>query len=491
MAKNLIESGDVKALTKRCINTDTCRKFNYTVGVKGKKRVQIAEYRDHNGQIVAQHIRDADKNFTWNGETKALQLWGQHLWKENGKRLVICEGEIDCMTVSQLQENKWPVVSVPNGVQSAAKYIKQNLEWIESFETVVICFDADEPGQTAAQKCALLLTPGKAKIAQLPLKDPNECLQEGRGKEVIESLWSAKAYRPDGIVNGSELWERVKTPPVPGYTIPYPEFNEIIKGVRKKELLLFTAGSGIGKSTWVNEIAYSLFNDHGLTLGVMALEESAERSAHRYIGIHMNKPIHIDFNGVSEEALKEAFDATMGTDRFWIYEHFGSSEIDTLLSKIRYMIVGLGCDFIVLDHISIIVSGLDEDGESERKTIDKLMTRLRALIEETGVGVLAIVHLKRPDNKGKSFNEGRKVSLTDLRGSASLEQVSDIVVALERDQQGEDPDVATIRVLKNRPIGRVGLAGAVRYDHETGRLLPVHDCPFADETNNQIDEVPF
>ena len=88
--------------------------------------------------------------------------------------------------------------------------------------------------------------------------------------------------------------------------------------------------------------------------------------------------------------------------------------------------------------------------------------------------MLAVVHLKRPD-KGKSYNEGRPVSLTDLRGSGSLEQVSDVVVSLERDQQGDEPDEATIRVLKNRPLGITGLAGTVRYDRETGRLLPCGD----------------
>ncbi|MFR4119856.1 MAG: DnaB-like helicase C-terminal domain-containing protein [Bilophila wadsworthia] len=186
---------------------------------------------------------------------------------------------------------------------------------------------------------------------------------------------------------------------------------------------------------------------HGLTLGVMALEENPARNARRYLGIHLNKPLHLPaaHASVPEADLKAAFDAVMGNGKWYIYDHFGSSDIDTLLSKLRYLAVGLGCKAIVLDHISIVVSGLDEsEGESERKIIDKLMTRLRSLIEETGILVLAVVHLKRPD-KGKSYNEGRPVSLTDLRGSGSLEQVSDVVVSLERDQQGDEPDEATIR----------------------------------------------
>jgi twinkle protein len=63
------------------------------------------------------------------------------------------------------------------------------------------------------------------------------------------------------------------------------------------------------------------------------------------------------------------------------------------------------------------------------------MTKLRSLAEETGVGIIAIVHLKRA--KDKTFNEGSQISLNDLRGSASLEQLSDNVIALERDQQAK------------------------------------------------------
>jgi twinkle protein len=124
-----------------------------------------------------------------------------------------------------------------------------------------------------------------------------------------------------------------------------------------------------------------------------------------------------------------------------------------------------------LDHISIVVSGLDDsEGDGERRMIDVLMTKLRSLINETGIGMFAICHLKRPPGQGKSFNEGRPVSLTDLRGSAALEQLSDAVIAIEGNQQGQSPNSRIIRVLKNRPIGLVGVADTLYYDHNTGRL---------------------
>ena len=477
VAADCIDFGEIKALPKRGLTKETCAKFGYSVSTYKGRPVQVAPYDDGAGNLVAQHIRFPDKDFIWTGHSKGVQLFGQNLWRDGGKKVVVTEGEIDAMTISQLQGNKWPVVSIPSGAQSAAKAFKQNLEWLESFQEVVITFDMDEPGRQAAQECAMLLTPGKAKMMSLPLKDANEMLQAGRGEEVIRAMWDAKVFRPDGIVCGTELWDEVKDPPKPGYTIPYPELQSMLNGIRKRELYLFTAGSGIGKSVFVNELGYHLQMEQGLSLGVLALEESKAKNAKRYMGIYLDKPLNVTHHGTTEEELRQAFEATVGNGKWWIYDHFGSTDIDNLIAKLRYMAVGLGVDFIVLDHISIVVSGLDEIGESERKVIDKLMTKLRSLIEETGVGVLAVVHLKRPD-KGKSYNEGRQVSLTDLRGSGALEQISDVVIALERNQQGDSPNKSRIRVLKNRPMGVVGPAGAVSYNPETGRLLPDEEDAF-------------
>lgn len=486
MAKDLIPAGDYKDLSKRKLNAKTLEKFGYSIGVHNGKAVQIAPYYSQDGELVAQHIRFPDKAFIWRGSSKGVQLFGQQLWRGNSKRLVITEGEIDCMTVSQLQDNKWPVVSIPSGVGSAKKAIVDNLEFVESYDSVVICFDNDEPGREAAQDVAALLTPGKAKIATLPLKDPSDMMQAGRGAEVISCLWEAKSYRPDGIVSASDLLEELLKEPPQGYTTPYPALTEMLQGVRKGELLLATAGSGIGKSTMIHEVARHLAKTHGLKIGIMALEESKKRTLERYVGMELNAPIHTPEGraGVKQEDIVAAFKIVTEGERLWFYDHFGSTEIENLLTKIRYLIKAIGIDFLVLDHISIVVSGLSSD-EGERKTIDILMTALRSLIEETGVGVLAIVHLKRPD-KGKSYNEGRQVSLTDLRGSGSLEQLSDVVIALERNQQdNNNSDLALIRVLKSRLIGVVGVCDTLRYYHDTGRLLPVNDGErfFKDEGN--------
>ena len=199
------------------------------------------------------------------------------------------------------------------------------------------------------------------------------------------------------------------------------------------------------------------------------LEESVAKTAQAMVAIHNNTPLGDLMEEpkiLTDEQWQSAFDAVVSKSAF--YDSFGSSGIDTLLSKIRYLAVGLECDFVILDHVSMVVS--DGANDNERAALDELMTKLRSLVENTGLGVIAVSHIKRGSGD-KSYNEGAQISLTSLRGSASLEQLSDICIALERDQQSEDQsDVAQIRVLKNRPFGQVGPAGHLRYDVPSGRM---------------------
>ena len=200
-------------LNKRMINEETCRFFKYGVATYNGNPVQVATYCDSAGNPVAQKVRFPNKDFLILGDAKAMGLYGSHLWRDGGKRVTLTEGELDCLSLSQLQGNKWPVVSIPNGASNAAKAIKNNLEWLEKFEEVVLMFDQDDAGRKAAKEAALLLSPGKAKIASLPMKDANDMLVAGKGKELMDAMWSAKTFRPDGIVPGTELWDAIRNAP--------------------------------------------------------------------------------------------------------------------------------------------------------------------------------------------------------------------------------------------------------------------------------------
>ena len=172
---------------------------------------------------------------------------------------------------------------------------------------------------------------------------------------------------------------------------------------------------------------------------------------------------------------------TVGSGRFFVFDHFGSIDNDEILSRVRYMAKSLDCKWVFLDHLSILVSGQD-DGD-ERKSIDVLMTKLRSLVEETGIGLLLVSHLRRPTGD-LGHENGKEVTLSHLRGSASIAHLSDSVIAMERNQQSEDEVISnttTIRILKNRYTGETGVSCYLHYDKESGRMMQV-DNPFSEDT---------
>ena len=458
--------GKTEALKKRGITKDTVDKWSYQVGEFKGKKVQIANYKK-NGKTVAQKLRFPNKDFLFLGDTKEAGLYGKHLW-DKGKMITICEGEIDAMSVSQAQGNKWPVVSIPNGSAGARRAIQNDLEYLENFESVILMFDQDEAGQTAIDECVQLFSPGKVKVATLPLKDPNEMIQADRGSEIISAIWNAKSYRPDGIIDGADTWELVSTSQK-AESVPYPftGLNNLTQGIRKGEIVTITAGSGIGKSQLCREIAYSLILQNQ-KVGYLALEENTKRTALGFIGLYLNKPIHLQNVEYTPEELKEGFDTVLGTGNLFLYDHWGSMEINHLFNKIRYLVKGVGCTHIILDHITIILSGLE--GGDERRMLDFVMTKLRSLVEEVQCSLILVSHLRRPQGD-RGHEEGVRTSLNQLRGSHGIAQLSDIVIGCERNQQDEEnSDLTTVRVLKNRWTGETGVANTLHYSKETGRM---------------------
>ena len=479
-----IISVEYRPLNKRGISEETCKKFGYGIGTLGGEQVQVAQYRDDKGTVVAQKVRTQNKSFSILGDGKSLNLFGQHLWSNEGRMVVVTEGEIDALSISQAQGNKWPVVSVANGAAGAAKNIQRSIEWLEGFENVVFMFDEDEPGQKAAVDCALLLSPGKAKIAKLPVKDANEMVKSGKEKELISAIWQAKVYRPDGVIAGEDMWEEVIADDQK-QSVDYPWIGLIDKtfGIRMGEVVTLCSGTGQGKSSVCREWQHWLLSK-GFKIGIISLEENIKYSAHSLMGIDLNCPPHRwAANEITEEQKLEAFKNTVGNGNCVLYDHWGSLDSNNLLNRVRYMARGMGCTHLFLDHLSIVISGLG-DGD-ERRLIDNLMTSLRSLVEELQISLFIVSHLRRPE--GRAHEEGSIVSLSHLRGSASIAHLSDQVLALERDQQSaQNSNITTIRVLKNRYSGDTGVACQVNYCPESGRLTEVFD------TEEQVeDDTPF
>lgn len=452
------------ALPKRRLTEATCQFWGYGVGSYGGDVCQVATYHDKAGLPCGQKLRFSPKRFLAVGDMKAATLYGQSLWSTGGKTVIVTEGELDALSMSQLQDHKWPVVSVPAGAGNARKAVEAQLEWLESFERVVFMFDSDHAGQTSAAECAAVLSPGRARIAVLPLKDVSDMLVADRGDEVIRAFWNAKVYRPDGVLTGDDVLEVLSRKLEAGLPYPFAGLNEKVLGARRGELVTICAGSGIGKTLACREIAANLINC-GERVGWIGLEENVQRSALGLLSVFANRPLHLEHATAGPDELRALWEPVK--DRVAFYDHFGTIDVNVIIPKIRYMARALDIGWIVLDHISIMVSGDDSD---ERRNLDISTTKLKTLLMELNIGMFMVCHLKRP--QGTAHEDGARTSLGQLRGTAGVGQLSNIVLGLERNQQ--DPGVVNYsqwRVLKNRHTGDTGTAGVVEYVPETGRLL--------------------
>jgi twinkle protein len=469
---DLLRDLDFIPLKARGLTQETCKKYGYGIS-QGR---QVAPYFEESGRVCAQKVRGKDKQFHWTGDPKRAGLFGQQLAKVAGRMIVITEGEIDALSVNQALGGTWPVLSVPNGAQGAKAAIKTQLEFLNAYDKVVLCFDSDGPGQDAAAECVELFTPGKAAIANLGgFKDANDVLVNGEPSDLRSAIWEAKVWRPDGVVNLADIKDRISKPLHMGHPYPWEGLNQMLYGYRPGELITWCAGTGVGKSAVVSEIVYDLIGKDVPT-GIMFLEEGIDRAGKRLVGLHMNKPIHLSKSEYTEEEFEEAWQATLGKQTVFAYDHFGSLDEDILTNRIRYMVKGLGCQVIVLDHVSMVVSGADLDTD-ERRMLDHIVTTLVSIAQETGVTIHMVSHLRRPPGQG-SHEEGRAVSLSHLRGTQAIAQLSHAVIACERDQQAdtvEERNTTTLRVLKNRYAGLTGPACELTYDTETGRLTEVNE----------------
>ena len=817
-------------IPERSLNKDTCDYFGVRLGYN-ESNGEVSEhfypyYKDND--LVGYKVRGVEhKSFSAIGSISGCELFGQSQSREGGKLLVITEGELDCMSAHQIfrgMGKNYNVVSLSFGANTRS--IKANLEFVEGFESVVLAFDQDEKGESAAREVASLLSPGKAKIMGNPLKDISDLLMAGRGRELYALLGSAKEYRPDGIIRLSQAYDELfKNDSTESVPYPWEGLNKKLYGIRKGELVTITSGSGMGKAlansesvltpfgfTTMGEISEGdlvvgedgmatkvkykspqgirkifkmtfrdgtsvncdgnhlwtvkgkrkkdwevlttnelmsrklqtetldsrnksgkgsptynyripaispvefsgreidelplhpyvvgvLLGDGGMTtrtikisnsnkglldrvnsllprgyklsdykfisgcyqvqviidhnvhcegggrgafvdyikganigdcllqksiyksiphsykissvesrgellkglndtdgcwegtrlvgfdvssealhgdylfvsrslghtfsssnriptfkgpdgktrmgersyraykvksmgfnsivsidysheeeasciaidnesklfitsgfkpthnsevvrkfehhlfkktpdnIGILALEENIGRTQWGIMSVEAELPLHIleERGDIPQERIRGWWEDTIGTGRFISYDHFGSTSEDNLINQIRYLIKGMDCQWIILDHLSIVVSSMD--GGDERKTIDSIMTRLRQLVEETGVGMFLVSHLRRPSGD-KGHEQGVEVSLSHLRGSQAIAQLSDAVISLERNQQAtseKEANLTTVRVLKNRYAGLTGIATDLYYNRETSMLEEVTD----------------
>ena len=450
-------NGVVKSIPERGILRATCEKFGVTQ----------EDNKHHYPYTGGWKTRKVDtKDFFVTGKIESL--FGQSLFPAGGKAVTVCEGELDALAAFQMMGSLYPTVSVPNGAAGALKACKAHYEWLDSFDSVVICFDGDEPGQKAAKEVAELFT-GKSKIFKhSTYKDACDYLAAEKTKEFVAAWWRAEEHRPEGIVTVSSIKERLLTPPVAGVPWCFPTLTRLTYGRRKGELYGFGAGVGVGKTdVFTQQIAYDI-DVLQEKVGVIYLEQNVVETAQRVAGKLDKKLYHIPDAVWTRDEYEESIDRLDERNQLYMMEHFGAMDWKSVKGIIRYFAKAYDIKMIYLDHLTALAA----NEQDERRALDGIMADMASLAQSDGLIIHFVSHLTTPE--GKAHEEGGRVLEKHFTGSRAIARWSHYMFGLERDKQAECPiarQTTTFRVLKDRFAGSAtGEKFGIFYDRKTGYL---------------------
>lgn len=492
ISDKLLPLGEYQSLGSRKIRDNTTEKFHYHVTRFNGKPVQVANYHNETGQVVAQKVRFPGKEFLFLGDVGAALPFGAGVWPKSGKKLVVTEGEIDAMSFSQAQGNKYPVVSIACGAgPQVRKYIAKHLDYFRGFDEVVLMFDMDEPGQAAAKAAAEVIGP-TAKIAELPngYKDANEMLVAGKVEDLINAMWRAKEHRPEGIVEMGDILDSAFEPPEPGLSWPFDTLTGLTYGVRLGEIYALGAGTGIGKTDLFTQTVSHFVDTHGEKVGYFALEQMPKETVIRIAGKLLGRPLHIPGTTPASDKEKGEVRATID-NKVFLYDSFGANEWDSIRYNIEFLANAYEVRYFFLDHLTALAA----NEADERKALDQIMADMGALVKRLNVTIFLISHLATP--QGTPHEEGGRVFIRHFRGSRAIGFWCHYIFGIERDQQAENPverGISTFRVLKDRYTGAAtGATFTFCYDQDSGLLAECDgiSTDYGFEEAEEVDNADF
>lgn len=402
----------------------------------------------------------AKKEFYWQrndiGDT-GVGLFGRNKFEAGSHKYVtITEGEYDALSLYQVLRS--PVVSVQSA-SSALRDCTHDLDWLQSFDRVYLCFDDDAAGKAALSAVAKLFDYSKVYHVKLVnRKDPNEYLQHGEAEELRNIWWNARKFLPEQVISSFSEFERILKEPLKlGVPYPFPTLTAMTYGIRTGESVLITAQEGVGKTEIMHAIEYNLLRETDDPIAAIFLEEPKRRHLQAIGGIHLQRPVHLPDCGVSDsEILKAVQDSVVRDERLHVYSHFGSDDPEIITDTIRFLVSARGCRYVLFDHISMAVSGLA--GEDERRALDWLSTRLEMMVKELDFALIFVSHV---NDAGQT------------RGSRYISKIADVRIDARRNVESEDPAeryITELTLSKNRFASKTGPAGRLIFNPTTYTL---------------------
>lgn len=498
----------VKNLVSRHIRGDIAKLYDVRVGHDADGKVTRHYYpRFEGGKLVGAKCRTLPKDFKYGHLGKLFgdqDLFGSNTLSnvlDKGRRrdtLLIVGGELDALAAQQMlmdaAQGDWKgkpyhVWSINKG-EACLQEIVANRESISQFKKVIWGFDGDEVGRKLNQQAARLF-PGKSYVLDYPAgtKDANKALMSGKSKEFVDAWFNCKSSEE---VFGSQIKSigtlrasLKEATPEPGLSWPWKGLNKITLGIRKHQLYVVTAGSGVGKTETLREITKHLIEEHGESVGIISTEDPFKKVSRAFIGKWIDKRIELPpTNDPKEDGYREVFDYTKeeadeaidyvaDTGKLFVADLEG----DYSMEKVEQTCLefeAMGIQNIIIDNLTGIK--LDEKQFGGKVgALDEGVKRIGNIKDRLPVSIFLVTHLSRPGNNRTPHEEGGDVYLSDLRGSGAIAFWASYVLAARRNTMAETLEERTttyLTCIKDRDQGiYTGTSITLKGDMATGRLV--------------------
>lgn len=456
----------------------------------GKPSEHYYPYVDQD-KVCGYKVRKLPKDFRVVGKIKGL--FGQHL--TYGDNFVIAvEGEAcalacyDMMRTLRPDQKPYNVVSLPTGASqdgSLHSIVKAELEWLSKWAKVVLCLDNDGPGVATANALAdFLCASTDVRIATLPLKDSAAMWEAGREKEWAQAINNAKRFVSDQIVLGTDGGlEELLVPLETGMFFSFiPKTCDMLQGFRTRELTTLIAPPKCGKSSLLRHMQYEILHDTDESVGGIFLEEVVGKTKQSVIAFHTGVALN-EFRKnpkiADRQLVQEAYDTLL--PRLHLFQHKNRTITDDLLErKIDFLVKGLGCKTVILDHATFVTG--TRQTNNERRDIDMMLTRLARSVEDNDYRLFVVAHINRKGREHSTLDKSQKypywelLSMSDARGSGAFEQLSHNMIGLEKEhldpEGGNTRGRIRTRVMLSREWGVEGVGDYMRFNSQ-GRFEPI------------------
>lgn len=400
--------------------------------------------------------------------------------------LLICEGEPDCL--SAIEAGFKNAVSVPLG-SSNLHWIDENLEWLDQFESIIICADNDDAGVKMQKECVPRLGSWRTKVVDIPAipigntgrvtKDLNEILYVCGKDKVLELILDAKDSPVPSVADLSDV-EPTEYEDVDGVTTGLKAIDDELMRLFFGTLTIVSGQPGSGKSSLLTQLACnSLDNDIGTWLFSGELPNGVEKSWFNYI---FAGPRNITdaisrrgnpYKKISTTTLAEINKTYKG--RWHIYRDDYDNTLDKLIASMTDTVRKYGARCLILDNFMCIdTETSEEELRSQTDTIKKLIE----FAKKYQVAVILVCHPRKMD-------AGTNVGIYDIAGTSNIVNLAHRTIGLRRVTDTERENAAKysekrrqllkydviVTIVKDRMFGRQNIDVGLYYDPASRRFF--------------------